>query len=354
MATSGTVSTTVFNIGDMIDRAFGRCKVAPQQITGEYIAIARQLLYLHLSTLGSEGIPLWCKQKQIYPIYEAMQNVPLLPGVIDILSANLRTSTRLTGAATSSEGVAANAFDSNLNTACTQVTPRGWIQFQNSGATNPEIYGLMPNVSGEWDFEVQGSNDGIVWTTILISLSTTIETGQWFWQDVQGVPQTGYSFFRLQALNDTILDVVEFVVEVKGQEVPVAKINMDDYANLPDKFFLGRPVQQWYDKSLPVPSMTVWPAPQFQFTFNQFVLYVNRYIQDVGDDMTLQIEVPQRWNLAIMTELARNLAMEIPEVKPEVLAFLGPEADMQLKKAWASESDGAPTYLQPRIWNYTR
>jgi len=70
--------------------------------------------------------------------------------------------------------------------------------------------------------------------------------------------------------------------------------------------------------------------------------------------MTLQIEVPQRWNLAIMTELARNLAMEIPEVKPEVLAFLGPEADMQLKKAWASESDGAPTYLQPRIWNYTR
>src|SRR5262249_36996381 len=132
-----------------------------------------------------------------------------------------------------------------------------------------------------------------------------------------------------------------------------AKINMDDYANLPDKWFLGRPVQMWYDKQLPDPAMTVWPAPQFQYTFNQFVLYVNRYIMDVGE-MTDQLEVPQRWLLAIITELARNLAMEIPEVKAEVLAFLGPEAKLQLDRAWASESDGAPTYLQPRIWNYTR
>jgi hypothetical protein len=354
MATSGTVSTTVFTIGDMIDRAFGRCKVAPQQITGEYIAIARQMLYLHLSTLTSEGIPLWCKQKQIYPIYEAMQNVPLSAGVIDILSANLRTSTRLVGIASSSEGIAANAFDSNLNTSCTQVTPAGWIQFQNSGAVNPPIFGFMPNVSGEWDIEFQGSNDGMAWTTLFTSLGTPIESGQWFWTDVEGIPQTGFSFFRMQALNDTILDVVEFVVETAPQEIPVAKINMDDYANLPNKWFLGRPVQQWYDKSLPQPSMTVWPSPQFQFTFNQYVLYVTRYIQDVGEDMTLQVEVPQRWMLAIMTELARNLAMEIPEVKAEVLAVLGPEADIQLKRAWASESDGGPTYLQPRIWNYTR
>jgi hypothetical protein len=84
------------------------------------------------------------------------------------------------------------------------------------------------------------------------------------------------------------------------------------------------------------------------------VLYVSRYVQDVGPSLTNSIEVPQRWQLAIMTELARNLAMEIPEVKAEVLTILGPEADMQLKRAWASESDGAPIWLQPRISNYTR
>jgi hypothetical protein len=129
---------------------------------------------------------------------------------------------------------------------------------------------------------------------------------------------------------------------------------MNDYANLPDKWFPGRPVQMWYDKQIQEPQVTVWPAPQFQYTFAQLVLYVARYVEDIGMDISNSIEVPQRWFLAIVTELARNLAMEIPEVKPDVLAFLGPEADKQLGRAWASESDGAPVWLQPRIWNYTR
>jgi hypothetical protein len=353
-AFSGKVSTTSFTIGDMIDRAFGRCKVAPQQVTDEYIAIARQMLYLHLSTLGNEGVPLWCKKREIYPIYEAVIQVPLNPGVIDILGANLRTSTRITGVPTTSEGDPLAAFDSNLKTACTQTLPEGWIQFQTSGPTNPPIYGFMPNVSAVWDFVIQGSNDGLFWENIYVGDQVEIDAGEWFWTDVEGVPQTGYSFFRLQAMNDTILDVCEFVVENRPSEIPVAKLNMDDYANLPDKYFLGRPVQFFYDKSVPNPEMFVWPAPQLQFTFNQFIVVVNRYIEDVGDDLTLEVEVPQRWKLAIMTELARNLAMEIPEVKPEVMAFLGPEADMQLKRAWASESDGSPTYLKANIRCYTR
>ena len=353
MAFSGKISTTVFNVGDVIDRAFGRCKLAPQQITGEYIDIAKQLLYLHLSTLGNEGIPLWAKTKYILPIYEAFQNVPLSNGVIDVLSANLRTSTRLTGIATSSEGVAGNAFDGDLQTSCTQTAAAGNITLQLPAASNPPIYGFMSNVDGIWDFEIQASNDGVTWTTLYTGLQQGVESGQWFWTDIEGVPQTGYSFFRLLALNMTVLDVVEFVIENAPNEIPIAKINMDDYANLPDKWFLGRPVQCWYDKQLPEPALTVWPAPQFQYTFNQIVIYANRYIMDIGD-MTNDVEVPQRWLLAITTELARNLAMEIPEVKPDVLAFLGPEADNQLKRAWASETDGSPTYLQPNIRTYTR
>src|SRR5215813_1857136 len=237
MAFSGTISSTVISVADVIDRAFGRCKLAPQQITGEYIDIAKQMLFLHLSTLGSEGIPLWCKTKQIYPIYEAKQNVPLLPGVIDVLSANLRTSTRLaTGVLTSSEGVAANAFDSDLHTACTQTTPGGFIQIQLGSATNPPLYGFMPNVDDTWSYSFQGSNDGINWTDIYVATAQQVFAGQWFWVDVQGVPQTGYFYFRMLADSNTTLDVVELVFEVLPEEIPVAKINMDDYANLPDKW----------------------------------------------------------------------------------------------------------------------
>jgi len=354
MAFSGTISTTVFNVGKIIDRAFGRCKIAPQQITPEYIQIAKDLLYAFLSTLGSEGIPLWAQRKEVVPIYDATQDVPLGPEVIDVLNANLRTSTRLTGVAkTSSEGVAANAFDGNLTTSCTQVTPGGNIAVNLGAAFNPSTFGIMPSSTASWDFSIQTAPDGVTWTTIFTSLATPMVAGQWFWTDIEGVSEVGVNWIRLLALNTTVLNVAEFVIQDAPQEIPLAKINRDDYANLPNKWFTGRPVQFWYDKSIPNPTMVLWPVPQFQFTFNQIVLYVNRYIMDVGD-LTNSIEVPQRWLLAITTELARQLALTIPEVKPDVLALLGPEADMQLKRAWASETDQAPTFLRPRIWNYTR
>jgi hypothetical protein len=234
------------------------------------------------------------------------------------------------------------------------VAPNGFIQIQLPANAQAVIYGILPNVSQTWSYTWQASNDGVTWTVLATVNNQAVVQNQWIWLDIQGVPESGFLYYRISAGLTTTLDIVELVFETTPSEIPVAKINMDDYANLPDKFFPGRPVQMWFDKQLQQPQVTVWPAPQLQFTFNQFVLYVSRYIQDVGPDLTVSIEVPQRWLLAITTELARNLAMEIPEVKPEVLAFLGPEADKQLARAWASESDGAPTWLQPRIWNYTR
>lgn len=354
MAYSGTVSTTVFNVGKVIDRAFGRCKLAPQQVTPEYIQIAKDLLFVFLSTLGNEGIPLWVQKKMILPIYEGVQDIELDPSVIDVLNSNLRTSTRLLGVQQfASEGDATLAFDYNLSTACTQVTAGGFIACQLGADFNPSTFGFLPNVTGLWDFAFQTSPDGVIWTTVYTGSQVVVVDGEWFWVDIEGIPEVGVSWLRMLALNTTVLDVIELVFEDAPNEIPIAKVNRDDYANLPNKWFTGRPVQFWYDKQIPNPIITLWPVPQFQYTFNQIVLYVNRHIMDVGD-LTDSIEVPQRWLLAIITELGRQLAMTIPEVKVEVLAYLGPEADAQLKRAWASETDQSPTFLRARIWNYTR
>jgi len=105
--TSGSVSLTVFETRRVIDRAFGRCKIPPQQITPEYIDTANDLLYLFLSTLSSKGLALWAVQKVILPLYESIQSVPCPLGTVDVLNANLRTSTRLTGIYTASGGTAA-------------------------------------------------------------------------------------------------------------------------------------------------------------------------------------------------------------------------------------------------------
>lgn len=353
MSTSGTVSTTVFNTGKLIDRAFGRCKIAPQKITPEYISIAQDLLYLYLSSLASKGIALWAIEKLILPIYQGVQDVPCPTEVVDLLNCNLRTSNRLTGTYTSSSGIAANAFDGDITTLCTEVAAGGNITVQFTSPTVPTTFGFYSGATATWNISFQTSTDGINWVNVYTNAALAVTANTWFWVDVEGIPQTGVIYARLQA-NDglTTLNVGEFVVQNQPQEIPVAKINRDDYANLPNKFFPGRPVQFWFNKAIPQPFITLWPTPQYQFTFNQLVCYAQRYIQDVGS-LTQTIEVPQRWFGAVMAELARQLNMEIPEAKGDPVE-LANEATAQLALAWGSETDSAPSYFRPRIYPYTR
>jgi hypothetical protein len=352
---TNTVSQTPFETRKVIDRAFGRCKIAPEKISDEYIEIALDMLYLFLSTLSSNGISLWTITKVILPLYDAVQSVQAPLGTVDILNANLRTSNRLSGTYSASEGNAALAFDGNLATACTQTDAGGYIQIQFQSPTATQIYGILPNASGVWNIAIQTSVDGFTWESVYVNPTLSMVDGQWFWVDIEGIPESGVNYVRLQAYGLTVLDVTEFVQQNLPEEIPIAKINRDDYANLPDKWQLpGRPVQFWYDKQIDQPILTLWPPPSAAYQLNQLVLYVQMYVQDVGS-LTQQLAIPQRWFLAIVSELARQLSMTIPEVSdPNLMAQIAAEADRQLAVAWASENDGSPTYLQPAISCYTK
>lgn len=352
MATSGTVSTTVFNTRKVIDRAFGKCKLSPQQITSEYIDIAKDLLFLHLSTLVSEGIKLWNVDRIILPLYEREIAVPAPVGVVDMLDCNLRTAQRHTeGTQTATEGIVANAFDGNLNTTCTQVTPAGNITLRLTSALSIPIYGILPNVGGSWDYVVEGSNDGTNYTAIITKTAQTVIAGQWLWEDVEGVDD--YEYYRLRATGTTVLDVRELVFQNLPQEIPLYKLNRTDYSNLPNKTRTGRPTQFWWDKQRSPSIITVWPNPELQFTFAQLTCYAHRHIQDVGT-LTQEIEVPQRWYQSIVSSLAEELAREIKEVKETLIPILEAKAMKDRRLAWTGESDGSDIFWRPNISPYTR
>lgn len=363
MTTSGTVSTTTFTTAKLLDRAFGRCNLNPQQITSEYLSIGQDLLYLLLSTLASKGLALWAITKVILPLYDAVQDVPCPLGTVDVLNANLRSVTQLQLPApgiiytSSAGGVAANAFDNNLATACTQTAPNGYIQVQFPALGQPVVFGLLPNATGSWNYSIQTSTDGVTFTTVYAATAVAVTQGQWLWQDIEGIPETGVLYVRLQATNGTTLNVTEFVTGAAPQELPLAKFNRDDYSNLPNKWFTGKPLQFWYNKQTPQPVLVVWPSPQLQYTFSQIVMYTQRYVQDVGT-LIQSVEVPQRWYMPIMTQAAKELMLTIPEVrakmKPDERAELIQEATSRMAEAWASETDGAPTMIRPNIARYTR
>ena len=352
MATSGTVGSTIFTNQQIIDHAFRRCKMVEQEITGEHLEIALDMLWLFTQTLVNRGIKLWNVVPIILPMYEREPTVPLPVGTESLYTINFRTSTRITGTATATEGVAANAFDGDLTTACTQTLAAGSITMELATATAIFTYGILPNVSGTWDFVIEASNDNFVTTTtILTRTSQAVVAGEWLWFDVQGI--TAFTFYRLRATGTTVLDVIELVYQNTPQEIPFYKMNRNDYANLPDTQITGRPTQYWYDRQRTIPQMEVWPAPAFQFTFAQITGFVQRQLQDVGA-MTDELEVPDRWYLAIVCNLAAHLGRELKEVDEVIIPRLDLDAETYLKDAWDGETDESEAYLRPNISPYTR
>lgn len=350
MATSGTTSTTIFSNQALIDQAGRNAGLTPQQITGEHVQTALTCLYLSLSKLANKGQPLWRLAKIILPMYQLKQTVQCPLGVVDVRNLNLRQLQRQSGTYSASEGDADNAFDGEIDTACIQTIADGWIQAEFESETYLTNFGILPGASGTWSYELQASDDGATWTTFYAAEATVVD-GEWLWIDLEGVPQL--SFCRLQAADGTILDVRELVMANTPNEIPLALINMDDYFNLPDKTFQGRPTQYFLQKLRERQVLNLWPAPGYEYTFYQLTAQVYLYPEDVGS-MTDELDVPQRWYDCLVDDLSVRLCKQFKEADRSRLPDLKQDAAASWNDAWSGESDRAPTYLSPRISPYTK
>lgn len=360
MAVSGTVSQTTFTTRKVIDHAFRRCRLPTQLITSEHLEIATDVLYLLMSDLVNRGIPLWCIEKQLLALYEGSTEVECPTGTVDVLNLTIRQLQRLTGTASSSSGTAENAFDGDLETACTLVATLGNITLEFDSETSVSNFGILPNATGTWNFVIETSADGSTYTTIYTATDYAATDGEWLWFDayeatnaLEGAAINDVSYVRIRATGSTILDVSEFVVANTPSEIPMARINRDDYQSLPNKAFQGRPVQFWLDIQRDTPIIRLWPAVQLPYTFYQLVLTRKRYLMDVGT-LTQTLDIPQRWYEAIVWSLASKLCMEVQEVDPNIAPAVQASADRALASAWMGEEDSSPVFFRVNLSPYTQ
>ena len=328
MAYSGTISQTVFDTRKVIDSAFRRVRMPAETVSGENVQIAQDMLYLLLSNLANKGVPLWCIEKVILPLYEGRGDITLPDGTIDILNVNLRTLQEVTGTNTTSSTTYSTNFGSD-----TPVTTVGVLW---SGASVP--------------IALERSADGTTWTTVQTETPSAV-AGEWTWYDVeQVVPAT---YFRVRATTGT-LSYTQVYFANTPTEIPFGRLNRDDYTNLPNKTFQSlRPLQYWFDRQTPNAIMHLWPVPNSGSTTYQVVMWRHRHIMDVGT-LTQSVEVPQRWLDAITAELAVKLALEIPQVPGELMPTLKAFAAEAMSDAWGEEIDKSPIRWAPNISAYTR
>jgi len=328
VAVSGTVSTTVFNTRKVIDHAYRRCRVPPEGISSEQISFALDSLYLVLSALANRGLQLWCIEKYIMPLYQAQGLIEMPNGIVDILNTNLRTLQEVTGTSTTTSTIYQTIFPTE-----TQVTNVG--VYWNGASTS---------------YALETSDDGATWTTLATVANPNASANETTWTDIQGSLATLY--FRVRATTGVLNQSVIFLGNTPT-EIPMARLNRDDYVNLPNKAFQGRPLQFWVNRQLNNPILYLWPVPSDQFITAQVIVWIKRYIMDVGT-MTEEIEIPQRWYDAVVYVLAARIAEETPTVDPQMIAILDQKAQRSLLEAENEERDDSPIYLTPNIAVYTR
>jgi hypothetical protein len=357
MAYSGTVGTTVINVQTFIDHGARRAGKLAEELTSEQVLSARESLFYVLSNLINQGINYWAIEKVVYGLNPAQYIYDLPIGGNDVLNALYRRMTRPTGSyGSSAGGNAANAFDADTATYCLQTSANGNISI-NYGATTPYYIGsvgIMPYVAGGgsqvWNYVIESSPDGATWTTLYTGTAVTVTNSQWIWTDID--PGSNVPYYRLRATGGTTLGVRELYFGENSTEITMARLNRDDYTNLPNKnFTANQPFQYWFNRTIPQAQINLWPVPQD--SFYQMVIWYSRQIMDLGD-LTNELEIPQRWYLAIQCMLAHQMSQELPGVDVARIQYLEAQAEKYFQMAEQEERDKSPIYYAPNISVYTR
>ena len=353
MAYSGTTGTTVITVQTLIDHGARRCGKLAEELTSEQVLSARESLFFLLSNLINIGIQYWAIDKKVYGFTADKYIYDLPLGGNDVLNALYRYMDRPNGSYTSSAGgTVANLYDGDVDTICTQTSANGNISV-TFGTANP-IYvgsiGILPAASGTWSIIYEYSIDGSTWQTLVDLGSIVVVNNEWVWTDIDNGQNVG--FYRIRAYSGTTLSLRELYFGNNSTEITMSRLNRDDYTNLPNKnFTANQPFQFWFNRTIPQSQIWLWPTPQN--AFYQMTVWYSRQIMDVGD-LYGELEVPQRWYMAVLCMLSHQMSQELPGVDLNKIQYLEGQAAKYLSMAEEEERDRSPIFLAPAIACYTR
>lgn len=361
-----TVGRTRFTLQQVVDKAIGRCKIPRQKISAEHQNIARDSLSLVLADISNKTVPLWCIERLLLPIYQNESTITMPQGTIDLLpnATFYRTLTRVGDSYISAEGTAAFANDGDLTTSCNQTSVNGFITAQFFTPTIVTQVGIMPNGDNFYNLVFEVSNDGMTWTQVQAiappagQVATLYQDAKWTWYEILSPSNSGVLFFRVRETSGGVLKLRELYLGNNSHDVLMTRLNREQYLNLPNKTFSGRPLQFWLDRQTDVNAGEIcnivqWPVPGAESIFAQVYATRHRYIADVTD-FNVGLELPTRWYDAVIWSLASYCAAEYPEVPQEREVYLETKARQEMSEALDEERDNSPIIIRPNIRAYTR
>jgi hypothetical protein len=336
---SGALNVTTFDTRTLIDRSYGAIGLKPEQITSEMQQIALDLLALLQTDMMNIGVPRWCVQKETVTLIQGTQSYTPPTGTHDLLSVFYRTVMPVTTQAISF-----------------LPSPQSYLyQFPTSSPTP------VSSVSISWTtasipVTFQTSPDGINWTTVGQSNALT-QTGiiGTVWYDINAGSAAVYFQIIPTQVNAGVVfasTALTVVLANTPNDLECYRMNQNDFWNMTNKRFQGRPLQYWFDRQI-TPRFDVWPVPDAISAANYLIIWRARQPLDVGS-LQQTMELPPRWYWNIIIMLAAELGMCTPEAKPDKVQLVMARASGINLRTWTEERDKSPIKFQVNLREYTR
>lgn len=355
MAYSGTTGNTTINVDQLIAYAFRDAGKTAEEMTPELIGAAKQALFYNLQNLSNLGVNLWLLENQLYGAVTAQQQLVLPKTTIDVREANwvYVINSQASGYLPADNTTSPAAFEQNLDLVATSTVSKNWLGLQYQQAQPVFYVGFNGyNAAGgttTYNFAYEVSDDGVTWKTVKQLPTTVLSDRQWAYFNISITPN--HLYYRLRETVATTFSVRQIVFSTSQQVIPLARLNRDDYWNLPNKQFPSvRSLQYWFDRTIE-PSMYLWPVPNNDFQMFQLVVEVQ--MQDVGS-LTDQIYVPDRWINCVQKQLSHSMSLQLPGVDMTRVQYLDAQAQKAFLQASEEDRDKSGIYFQPNISYYTR
>lgn len=316
-----TIGQTTIQLSKIIDHAVRRIGLPAEAQTPEIINTAKDNLFLLLTSLVNKGINYWCLDEQFVTLVENQVKYTLPDGTVDIFDTNYRTVTDTSGTDTSYATSFVREF---------------------TEATETRLIRLDSSTSGT--ITLSYSTDGVSYTTH--STITHDGTDKWY-----GIDPTIDDVFLKLSVSTGTLSVTSLTTCSAYNDVPLYRMNRTQYMNLTDKYTPGTPYQFWVDRQL-TPVIWIWQVPNSTAAGNCIQFIRHHQISDIGS-LTETIDIPIRWHEAVIWQLAKNLALELPNTPPERVKICLEAADKSTFEAELEERDNSPISFAPDIGVYT-
>jgi len=335
LPTSGTFNFQSIQIELIIREAFERIGILGEFVEPQKLDSAKRSIDLLLLEWMNKSINLWTLEISYLPLITAQIQYTLPVTVSNIIQANLRTSTRqLDGVAASSNGgVAANAFDGDPLTACTQNAANGNISYDYGMGETQQInfVGVQSNVDRTYNLIIESSVNNIDWLPLITLSSLDFVKGVNVWFDVP-TPIDARAY-RIRETGGATLDIQEIYFNNNILDMPISNVSRYEYLNYPNKRLESRPSIYYLNRQI-TPILNLWPAPSNQYNCLQYSY--KQMIQDAGAFYTNALEIPSRFYPALIWGLSYQLALKY---NPQVAGAFKGEYEQSFNLATISDSE---------------